>query len=119
MLKAARFLILGLLVVFLSLGYAQGNSVPNLLGATVSWAQESSDMTDDRAPEASDAAAAPDRSSRPPNIAGAWCGSINDNNLGEGTINLSIVQKGRFFPATGRIAWEGAEPLRAGSSATQ
>jgi len=96
-LKAVGFLILRLLAAFLSIGYAQRNSVSNLLGATVAWGQESSDAADDRAPEASDAAAAPDRSSRPPDIAGALCGSINDNNLGEGTINLSIVQKGRFF----------------------
>ena len=43
---------------------------------------------------------APDLKTPPPDVAGPWCGEIDDNALGSGTITLSIIQKGSHLGGT-------------------
>ena len=61
--------------------------------SSIAWAQDpmqgaAQDNPGDEIvqPEISDTA--------PPNVSGSWCGSINDNLLGLGTISMAIKQKG-------------------------
>ncbi len=51
-------------------------------GSAVAWAQDSTQGQ----PES--------KKSPPPDVAGSWCGSINDMDFGMGTINLDVNQKG-------------------------
>jgi hypothetical protein len=53
----------------------------------VAWAQNSDDSGGDVIQPES-------KKSPPPDIAGSYCGSVNDMDLGMGTINLAVNQKG-------------------------
>jgi|SRR5215469_518918 len=62
----------------------------------LAWAQESGEGD-----SAGGALASPNGKNTPlPNVAGAWCGSIQDNNLGSGQIHLSINQNGKLLSGT-------------------
>lgn len=63
----------------------------------VAWAQDSTQADSDAAQ--SDSVdnfieSEPDQKSTPPTVGGAWCGSLEDNQLGSGTISMNILQKG-------------------------
>jgi hypothetical protein len=63
----------------------------------VAWSQDSTQVANDAAP--GDSAdnfleSEPDQKSTPPNVGGAWCGSLEDNQLGSGTISMNVLQKG-------------------------
>ena len=62
---------------------------------TVAWAQDSA-PTDGAQNDSGADAIQPDlnKTSSPPDVRGPWCGSINDNQLGLGTISMAIGQKG-------------------------
>ena len=63
------------------------------VGDSLAWGQ-------DAAPDGGSAQTDSDRldaqqNTTPANVAGSWCGNVNDDLLGGGTINLEIHQKGK------------------------
>lgn len=79
-----------------SLGVNGVGGLPAEIGpySAVAWAQDSTQTAaaaqDDSADDTSEFAT----KSSPANVAGPWCGSINDNAFGSGTISLQVKQKG-------------------------
>jgi len=62
------------------------------------WAEDATDSNGDLVP--SNPFFVPDKKTPPPNVAGSWCGSIQDNVLGSGEITLAIKQKGSKLSGT-------------------
>jgi hypothetical protein len=65
--------------------------------SAVAWAQDSTPSVDDAAQDDSGGDAIesePNSMTSPPGVHGAWCGPIDDNQLGAGTISMAIKQKG-------------------------
>jgi hypothetical protein len=62
----------------------------------VAWAQDSTQIANAAQGGSADnfVESEPDQKSTPPNVGGAWCGSLEDNQLGSGTISMNILQKG-------------------------
>jgi hypothetical protein len=67
------------------------------VGGAVAWAQDSTpadDAADDAAHDDSGGDAVPLNKKRPHHVAGPWCGSIYDNQLGSGNLSVELHQRG-------------------------
>ena len=91
------FAILGSSLVLFLIGRVDGLLVAQGADGAVAWAQESTQDADDAAQNDSGGGviqSEPSKKSPPPAVAGPWCGSIEDTDLGPGTISLEVNQKG-------------------------
>jgi hypothetical protein len=63
----------------------------------IAWAQDSTRLATDTPQSDSgenSIESGLDQKSAPPNVRGAWCGPIDDNQLGSGSITMNVLQKG-------------------------
>lgn len=97
MVRKISFAILACAVGSFLIGSIGGHRVQIGYDGAVTWAQDSIPADDGDAAEPE-----PNKKSPPPNVRGSWCGSINDNQLGSGTISLAITQKGSNPAVRGR-----------------
>ena len=78
-------------------GVSRVGGIPATIGAygAVAWAQDSTPADDTVQDDSGGEVIQPEsKKSPPPDVAGPWCGSIEDTDLGPGTISLEVNQKG-------------------------
>ena len=102
MLRKISFAILAFALGLFGVSHVGGLPEKIAVGGAVAWAQDSTPAYDAAQDDSGGEViqSEPNKKSPPPHVAGPWCGSIDDNQLGPGTLSLDINQKGSKLNGT-------------------
>jgi len=88
MLRKVGFAILAFAFGFFGVSRVGGLPAKIAVDGAVAWAQDSSPAVDAAQDDSAGDAVPLKTKTPPPDVAGPWCGSVEDNEFGSGTISL-------------------------------